>query len=290
MALTPATLRLATLLVLVVVTSLVTARSQEQKPISAAQKFDEFGDIQMSDLKARLDNFAVMIDQTPDAMGFLIVYRSRRDLPGLSHSLALRMKDYLLNSRGISRNRLAVVDGGVADHLIQELWIVPRGAAPTPRADARIGYFHSPDVAWKFFEYGYLPREMYRRFGVDASADSDAEYLEAFADEVRKKPTNVACVIAYAQYNPRPRLVDYSGDYNPTPDVRLDPGGTARKRLTLERKRLTQTYGIPAPNIRTIDGGHRKERAVELWIVPAGEPLPIATPNSFPRPRTTKRK
>ena len=34
-----------------------------------ATKFDEFSDVQESDLKARLDNFAIQLNQVPDAKG-----------------------------------------------------------------------------------------------------------------------------------------------------------------------------------------------------------------------------
>lgn len=214
-----------TILVVFVLFANLNAPSWAQRPNHpiTAQKFDEFGDIDHSDLIARLDNFAVMLTETNDPVGFILVYRSRRDLPGLSHSLAIKMRDYLLNSRGIPRNRIAIVDGGVADHLVQELWIVPKGSAPTPREDARIGYFYWPDEAWKFWEYGYLPRELYRRYGVDRTFDSDADYLEAFANAIKQKPNNIGCVIAYAQYNPKKQLVDWVGDYEPRVDVRLDP-------------------------------------------------------------------
>ena len=114
-----------------------------------ALKFDEFGDILYSDLAARLDNFAVAVQNQPSARGFLIVYRTRRDIAGLSHRLAMRMKNYLVNSRGLEAARLATVDGGIADHLTQELWIVPAGAAPIPRSDARIGYLEPHDFAIK---------------------------------------------------------------------------------------------------------------------------------------------
>ena len=50
-----------------------------------ARKFDEFGDIQASDLIARLDNLAVSVQQAPGSKAFLIVYRTRRDLPGLKY-------------------------------------------------------------------------------------------------------------------------------------------------------------------------------------------------------------
>ena len=250
-----------------------------------ATKFDEFSDVQESDLKARLDNFAIQLNQLPDAKGFVLVYRSKRDLPGLSYSLAWRSKDYLVSSRGLTKDRIVAVDAGVASCLTQELWIVPKGTAPIPRTDTRIGYFYYPDVAWKFFEFGYLPREWYRHFGVTKSRDVDEEYLEAFASEVKKKRSNIACIIAYAQYNPHAALVDYSGDHEPIADLRLDTPGTARRELLQHQSILMKTYRIPASRIRIIDGGYRKRRLVELWVVPDGEPLPVATPNSFPTAR-----
>ncbi|MDQ2922572.1 MAG: hypothetical protein M3R52_13290 [Acidobacteriota bacterium] len=259
------------------------ASAQTEK--KTARKFDEFGDIDSSYLKAILDNFAIQLENEPTAKGFIVVYRSRRDLPGLSHSLALGMKNYLVASRRLPKDRIVTVDGGVAMCLTRELWIVPIGSTPPPRSDARIGYFHYSDAPWKFFEYGFLPPEYYKRFAVPKDEDSDPEYLEAYANEVKNKRTNIACVIVYAQYNSHPGLADYSGNYEPSREVRLDPPGVARRRLELEKRYLTGVYGIPASRIRTIDGGYRKHRGVELWIVPAGEPTPIPTPNSFPKER-----
>src|SRR6266850_139498 len=69
---------------------------------NTARKFDEFGDVQYSDLIARLDNFAIALQGEPNAKGFIVVYRSHRDLPGLSNRMAIRSRDYLVNSRGLS--------------------------------------------------------------------------------------------------------------------------------------------------------------------------------------------
>ena len=254
-----------------------------------ARKLDEFGDVQLSDLKARLDNFAIILQQEPNTKGFIIVYRTRNDLPGLSHALALRSRNYVLENRSVARDRLVTIDGGVALNLTQELWIVPPGTAPKPRDDLRVGYLYNPDHAWKFFEYGFLPRELYGRFGVSKTAGDDEDRLDAYVNEVKKSNGRFACVIVYAHYDPKPGLVDYSGDYEPQREIRLDAPGTARKRLQLEKNALVRIYGLSASRIRLIDGGYRKHRAVELWIVPAGEPLPVPTPNSYPkRPRHSR--
>jgi hypothetical protein len=269
-----ASLFLASAFLLASVTSAQTA----SKP---ALKFDEFGDILYSEMIAHLDNFAVQLENQPETHGFVVVYRTRRDLPGLNHKLALRMKSYLVERRNIPRERLAIVDGGIAEHLIQELWIVPPGTAPTPRSDARIGYLEPHDSAWKFDEYWFWPGGLDR---LKRDAEPEAEYLEAYASEVQKRSDQVACIIVYAQYNRHPPLVDF-GEYEPQRDARLDPRNTARQRAEHEKSYLVSVYGIPASRIQTIDGGYRKARLVELWIVPAGEPLPIATPNSFPPKR-----
>jgi len=256
----------------------------------AARKFDEFGDIQYSDLIARLDNFAVQLENEPSTKGFIAVYRTRRDLPGLNNRVALWSKAYMISSRGLSKNRVVTVDGGEAGCLIQELWIVPPGTAPTPRSDAYQRNFVDSDSARKFDEYGFLPREQYgdtaRRFNLD----SDGEHLEAFVTELRKERHSDAYIIAYAQYNPSPGLVDYAGNYEPTMDVGLDRLATAERRLRIEKHYLMKIYGIPVSRIKLINGGYRKRRMVELWIVPRGEHAPIPTPNSFPTKRGSVRR
>jgi hypothetical protein len=256
-----------------------------QTKTESARKFDEFGDIQYSDLIARLDNFAIQLQNEPASKGFILVYRTRRDLPGLNNRIAFRSKGYLVNSRGLPSARVITVDGGEADCQIQELWIVPSGRAPTPRADAYQRYFVDIDSPRKIDEYYFVasPRSLGVRSGW--GDERDAEYLEAFATQLRKEPRSTACIIVYAQYKPHPGLVDY-GNYEPIRDVRLDPPGTARRRLNTEKRRLIKVYGIRASRIRTINGGFRKRRMVELWIVPRGEHAPIPTPNSFPPKRS----
>src|SRR5205085_51932 len=71
--------------------------SQSDKYV--ARKFDEFGDVYVTDIKARADNFAIELQNNPMTKGFIIVYRSRRDLPGLSFRYADRIREYLVSTR-----------------------------------------------------------------------------------------------------------------------------------------------------------------------------------------------
>src|SRR5207237_10676162 len=101
------------------------------RPIPRAPvKFDTYGNIRFNDEKARLDNFAIQLQNEPTAQGYIIGYGSC-DAEGQTR--ANRAKDYLVNTRGIDAGRITVIDGGCMPELKVELWVCPSGAAaPVP--------------------------------------------------------------------------------------------------------------------------------------------------------------
>jgi hypothetical protein len=105
-----------------------TVRTTIQPP----RKFDEYGDIRFNDEKARLDNYAIQLQNEPGAQGYIIAYGN---CEGAAQRRADRAKDYLVNTRGIDAGRIVTIDGGCRSELMVELWIVPTGATP-PTATA----------------------------------------------------------------------------------------------------------------------------------------------------------
>ena len=91
-----------------------------------SRKFDEYGNIRFNDEKARLDNYAIQLQNEPGSTGTIIVYGS---CAGEAQQRGDRAKDYLVNTRGIEAGRITVVDGGCASELKVQLWVVPQGAA-----------------------------------------------------------------------------------------------------------------------------------------------------------------
>jgi len=262
--------------------------AQSQSSTQAARKFDEFGDIQYSDLIARLDNFAIQLQSEPNTRGFVMVYRSRRDLYGLSGRLASRMKGYLVYSRGIDSERVVTIDGGIASSLVQELWIVPVGTAPTPRGDVYSGQLVDTESAWKFDEY-YFPLPQDSREGKGYNT-FDGNSLEAFAEALRKQPGSQAYIIAYPQYYiERWKINEVGRKIRTRQRISLDRPGTALKVLKAVKGDLVDRYRVASSRIKVMDGGYRKLRQVELWIVPRGEHAPIPTPNTFPKKRRPSR-
>lgn len=220
--------------------------AQTEKP--GARLVDQFGDIQQSDLIARLDNLAVQVEQEPEAKAFLVVYRTRRDLPGLSNRYAHRMKSYLMRTRGLPAARIVTIDGGISGCLTQELWIVSPGAAPRPREDAYQNSY-APSIA-KFDEHYFGDNED----GYFANEADDL--LEAYGLELQKHPSSVAYLVAYRGLK--------ESSKRSVPEV-----------LRQERNFLIKEFRIKGNRIRTINGGFREWPTMELWVAyePAAVPL-----------------
>lgn len=271
---TPKTQFLRPLLLALFVGALATASLGQDKP--TARKFDEFGDIVISDKKARMDNFVVQLQQEPTMKGYIIVYHSRRDKPGLSVRLLDQMRRYLLYNRGLTSDRIVTIDGGPATNLVQEFWIVPPGTTPEIRSDAYTTVVEDRTVAREYDEYYFDLNDSYLTDG-EIIGDS----LPGYAAAVHREPDSLAYVIAYPQCEVVQRR-------NGRRTI-CDPNGSAARMLKGVRLELTKTHNVPAARLRMVNGGYRRQRAVELWIVPRGEHAPIATPNAYPPRRSARR-
>jgi hypothetical protein len=99
-------------------------------PVTQLKRFDEFPSLAYDDVKARLDNLAIDLQNQPAAQGYIIAYSGRTSRIGQSDRLAARARNYLINTRGIDPSRLVVTNGGYRERDYFELWVVPQGAQP----------------------------------------------------------------------------------------------------------------------------------------------------------------
>ena len=97
-------------------------------PECKPRKFDEYGDIRFNDEKARLDNYAIELQNEPGSQGYNIVY------PTLGTRAAQaredRIRGYLINTRGMDQSRFTITRGLAGAEWSFELWIVPSGCKP----------------------------------------------------------------------------------------------------------------------------------------------------------------
>jgi hypothetical protein len=108
--------------------------------ITPPKRFDEFPSIAHDDDKARFDNLAIELQNNPGATGYIIAYAGRNSRAGEADRMTKRAAHYLSSTRGISRERLVVINGGYRESNSFELWLVPQGAEP-PRPTPTV----SPD-------------------------------------------------------------------------------------------------------------------------------------------------
>lgn len=92
--------------------------------------FDRVPPVTYDDLKARLDNLAIELQNTPNAQGYIFVYTAPSSRSGQYELLSKRVSDYLVNKRQIDSSRLVILNGGNRDTDFYEFWIVPQGARP----------------------------------------------------------------------------------------------------------------------------------------------------------------
>lgn len=78
-----------------------------------------------NDYKARLDNFAHQLQNSPGAQGYIIIYGT---CAGRADRITTSSREYLVNTRGIDPARIVVIDGGCHETNRVELWEVMSGA------------------------------------------------------------------------------------------------------------------------------------------------------------------
>ena len=109
-----------------------------------ARKLMEFGNVGWDDEMARLDYLAGELREQPGSIAYIIVYGGRRgDRRGETQARMACIRDYLLNRRRVSADRIVVTKGGYREESTVELWLAAPGerapvASPTVRpADVR---------------------------------------------------------------------------------------------------------------------------------------------------------
>ncbi len=215
-----------------------------------ARKFDDYGDLNTDDEAARLDAFAEELRQHPNLRGYIIGYNQPRKLRGSYLRRIYGDQHYLSWARGIEPSRVVVIDGGYRNEYRIELWLVPEGAPP-PSPDPNISRPQINDATSYQFDLECLdcaPAVNLNLYGLRK------EGLKFYADVLRN--------------NPNLRGFLMVGARNTLNEARR------------ARRILVRDYGIAANRIVIrirygVDGSN-----VEMWIVPRGASLPMATSNN----------
>lgn len=91
-----------------------------------AKMCDSYPLIRFNDEKARLDNCNLRFRDEQGAEFYIVVYGNRAE----SLARGARAKRYLVYERGVTAERVHVLEGSQTEELHTELWLVPTGAKP----------------------------------------------------------------------------------------------------------------------------------------------------------------
>jgi hypothetical protein len=236
--------------------------AQTRKP--RASRFDQFGKIGHCDLGARLDNFAIQIQNMRGSQAAIVAYGPDGEGPGTGRYLLSLIEDYLVNSRGLNPDRLKTIYAGRnTDPTLPaiELWVVPKGAAP-------------PEPQ----KHETHPESFQGLFADEARSDDFDQYFEEEMGPGIPETTDASFAdILHQQKNATGYVVVYSGED-------LTPG--AWRRLAQNQIDYFKAFKLEANRFKMIFGGHQKETRLQLWISPDGAP-PVKDAGSEVSPAKT---
>lgn len=95
-------------------------------------KLDDFGLITNGDIKARLDQLAIALQNDESLQGYIVIYQGRSDPKAQVKRREVLMQTYLFRNRGIDPKRVSFVDGGFRETLSSELWLAVTGSGLPP--------------------------------------------------------------------------------------------------------------------------------------------------------------
>jgi hypothetical protein len=96
-----------------------------------SNKLMEFGKYNCEDEMSKLDYLALQLQDNPEKYSYIVVYGGRRGMQRNEVEVrAARMRRYLLETRGITSDRIVVAAGGFRKKLTVEVWLLARGEKP----------------------------------------------------------------------------------------------------------------------------------------------------------------
>lgn len=249
----------------------VVGHARQQQPASGGPlKVDEFGGVAYSDILARVDNFAIELQNAPASTGLIAVYPQMSDkIPGWFLRRAYWMKGYLTKARGLNVGRVRVVNAGFRDEVRYELWVVPPGAespvAPLDWAVALAGE-KNPIL---------FDRTVYENYPTGPGGETGGEVYEDYTDPKDRHEPFVAALRA----DPAARglIIGYA--------TRRSRRGTDRGLAARAKLAILKLHAIGADRIVAVGGGRRTYRTLDYWLVPPGAALPKPSPDSRPKQR-----
>jgi hypothetical protein len=113
-------------MLLAVAVAVTHAQEPSNRPplIVEPDRFDQWGDIPLTDENARLDKVASQAKQWPLSIIHLVIHAGQTACVGEAKARGIRAKNYLVH-QGISSDRIVLIDAGWRKEVSVQVWIWP---------------------------------------------------------------------------------------------------------------------------------------------------------------------
>ncbi|HRH45848.1 MAG TPA: hypothetical protein PKY82_29670 [Pyrinomonadaceae bacterium] len=242
-------------------------------------RIDEFGKGNSETLSATLSGLTFSLREKPTAKGYIVIYTDKKTSIGFPIRYGERIKKYLTKVAQIPSERFEIINNGIKDEFITQLWIVPNaGKFPLPES-VKEEIDLTKTVKFDSFNFPH-PLDGGCCIIDTFKADEKNASLDKFAQILKENSNLTAYLIFYGQYCTRCSVGD----------VFLDSTKEINHILRKEKNNLVKKHKIESSRIKTINGGYREWQEMELWFVPKSEKAPKATPKTFPKKKRTEKK
>ncbi|MEZ5345538.1 MAG: hypothetical protein R2681_08290 [Pyrinomonadaceae bacterium] len=244
---------------------------------------DEFGDLNAESRSVRYEIFRSKIRESPNSRGYVVTYGDKTRTKGFPFRFSARISGYLTENLGMLPDEFEIIDGGIEEVAKTQFWIYPktvnfseRFAIPKTEVGVETMLFDSFRYPHPYDGGGCCVIDGYTEEGKKAAMD---EYVRL----LNENPNLKAYIVFYGQYCAfceeevqQKRLASLR---NGKKLSEVDSTKTILKILNEERGNLINNYGIPSKRIVTINGGHRRQQEIELWLVPSDGKIPSPRPD-----------
>jgi len=257
------------------------AQSEEQKLI----EFDDFGNVPLGDLSARMDGFQNAVKNSKGSSALIRIYGGTEDWLSFPHIRKTFYEAYFSNFDFIEKGKLTIQLCDVGKPEIRNrFFIVPQGTKidkckenfNTPRKTALI------ESEW-LFPLAHTDDYLGTR-GID---EARTEALYSFTVQlIKKSPESKVYIIGYAG-----RFFEPAGDGSEKEVVSEIDSIKVNDKALKQMKKAIAKKGIVASRVVTVRGGYKdNHREVEFWFVPKGGEIPKPKPDYLPKKKQSKKR
>ncbi len=257
---------------------------------------DEFGEMPLDEMRARVNNLALEVNQLPNSKALIKIYGGQQYSFASAYIRGSLMKSIWGNFVKLPTEKLLIQFCSINKEPIRTKFFVVRKndkvepcdenlIAPKETVLFETSYFDLNDFSASKIDFNSIEHNY------PAVEGTEGDYSE-FAQNILKKflkdsPESKIYIIGYLNSNFE---IDENGKFISRNRNNLDKKSHLNKMFQAAHRELLKN-GFSTSQIKMIDGGYinKSQRRLEFWFVQKGGAIPKPKPDYFPKKKRSKK-